>query len=179
VPRNLELKCRIASVADAGERARLLGATPQGVLIQEDTYFPVPHGRMKLREFGDGASELIAYERPNQEGERWSTYRKVDVSGCRDLKAALCEGIGVSRIVKKKRRLFLIPGARIHLDEVENLGNFLEFEVTLPGMEEAGALMKKLMDGFGVRAEDGIAGSYADMRPIQLGPATNDQIECK
>ncbi len=35
-------------------------------------------------------------------------------------------------VVSKRRRLFLWEGVRIHLDEVEDLGNFVEFEAVLP-----------------------------------------------
>lgn len=34
-------------------------------------------------------------------------------------------------IVKKKRKLYLYNNTRVHLDEVENLGKFLELETLL------------------------------------------------
>lgn len=163
MPRNLELKCRIPLVADACERARQFGATPQGILTQVDTYFCVSHGRMKLRQFDTGVSELIAYDRANKEGERWSKYRKIDVSTQDGFKEALSEALGIRCVVRKKRHLFLIDGARIHIDEVEGLGSFLEFEVTVEDPVRAGELMHQLMDVFGVNSADGIAGSYSDL----------------
>jgi len=163
VPRNLELKCRIASKAIGCETARALGAQPQGVLVQEDTYFVVPHGRLKLREHHPGAAELIAYDRPDQKGDRWSSYQKIDVTASPGLKAALAHSLGVACVVRKERHLFLAPHARIHIDEVAGLGVFLEFEVTNEDRAAAERIMAELRKGFGLEGEEGIGGSYADL----------------
>ena len=163
MPRNLELKCRIASRAIACETARALGAQPQGVLVQEDTYFIVPHGRLKLREHHPGAAELVVYDRPHQTGDRWSNYERIDVSGTTGLKDALSHALGVACVVRKKRHLFLTSHARIHIDEVEGLGTFLEFEVTEEDRVIAEQTMTKLRKTFGLEGEEGIAGSYSDL----------------
>jgi hypothetical protein len=46
--RNIELKARCPNLAAARAAALRVGATPVGVLEQLDTYFRVPHGRLKL-----------------------------------------------------------------------------------------------------------------------------------
>lgn len=163
MPRNLEFKCRIVNVAKACEYAQIAGAKPRGILVQEDTYFVVPHGRMKLRQFDNGAGELIVYHRPAESGERWSTYRKIDVTGCPGLKEALSDSLGIACVVNKRRHLFLTPDARIHVDEVEGLGTFVEFEVTNEDVPVAERIMMGLREVFGLAEGDGIAGSYADM----------------
>lgn len=145
------------------EQAHVIHAEPRGLLIQEDTYFQVPHGRLKLREFPDGSSELIAYERPNQQGQRWSNYRRITITTATDLKHALADTLGVACVVKKKRHLFLMPGARIHIDQVEGLGSFLEFEVTTEDASLAPHLMSQLRESFNVADVETIAGSYADL----------------
>lgn len=143
--------------------ARSLGAESHGILAQEDTYFHVSHGRLKLRIHDSGPAELIAYERPDRSGDRWSNYRRVDVSAVPDLKEALTSALGVACVVRKRRHLFLLPDARIHLDEVETLGAFLEFEVTNEDRAVAEQVMAGLRRGFGLEKEEGIAGSYSDM----------------
>ena len=163
MPRNLELKCRIASRAIACECAHALGARPHGVLVQEDTYFVVPHGRMKLREQHPGAAELIVYERPDQKGDRWSDYQRIDVTAYAGLKEALSQALGVACVVRKERHLFLISDARIHIDEVERLGTFLEFEVTNEDPVIAERTMTQLRKSFGLEGEEGIGCSYADL----------------
>jgi adenylate cyclase class IV len=48
--RNVELKARDPDPRRSLAACEALGAEPQGVLFQRDTYFPAPHGRLKLRE---------------------------------------------------------------------------------------------------------------------------------
>ena len=68
--------------------------------------------------------------------------------------------------VVKTRRLFMVGQTRVHFDNVENLGYFMELEVVLSegeseayGAEIADVLMAKL----GVRKSDLISGAYIDM----------------
>ena len=67
-------------------------------------------------------------------------------------------------IVKKKRRLFLYKNARIHLDTVEQLGNFIEFEVVVTqGKKQARKIFQELVEAFGIKDSQTIEGSYSDM----------------
>jgi adenylate cyclase class IV len=56
-------------------------------------------------------------------------------------------------------------GVRIHLDEVEGLGEFLEFEAPVEASGEAGAreLVERLRAAFRIGAGDLVAGSYVDL----------------
>jgi adenylate cyclase class IV len=163
MPQNLELKCRISSIAVVCETAQALGAAPQGILTQEDTYLVVPHGRMKLRREGTGPLELIVYQRPDRAGDRWSSYQRFSLSHAPGLAEALVRALGVLCVVRKRRHLFLVPDARIHVDEVDHLGTFLEFEVTSEYPAVAERVMAGLRRGFGLEGEGGIPGSYADL----------------
>jgi adenylate cyclase class IV len=68
--------------------------------------------------------------------------------------------------VRKRRTLFLAGRTRIHLDRVEELGDFLELEVVLDesepaegGVEEA----HRLMDALGIDLSRLVAGAYVDL----------------
>src|SRR5262245_10720332 len=108
-PRNLELKVRCSEAGLVDVRQRLLASeTPLAALRQIDTYFAVPHGRLKLREIagpGDGerAAEMIGYTRPDLTGARWSSYERVplDPTDAPALIRALTATIGPRAVVTK------------------------------------------------------------------------------
>jgi predicted adenylyl cyclase CyaB len=126
--RNVELKAVDADPARSLAACRALGARDEGVLRQRDTYYVVPHGRLKLREEEPGAAHLIQYERAARPEQRESRYRIVEVADAATAHAMLEAALGVECVVAKRRRLFLWHNVRIHLDEVEQLGCFVELE---------------------------------------------------
>src|SRR5262245_463847 len=125
--RNVEIKARDADPAGTLERALSLGATDEGVLAQRDTYFGRARGRLKLREEPEGAT-LIAYARPDENEARTSAYRLAEVSDPQALREALDAALGTRVVVDKRRHLLLYEHVRIHLDDVEGLGAFVELE---------------------------------------------------
>jgi len=164
--RNVELKARDPDPRRSLAACEALGAKPQGVLLQRDTYFYAPGGRLKLREEEGAVPHLIAYERPDLEGQRESRYRIVAVEQAEELKAALRSVLGVKVVVTKERRLFLWEEVRIHLDHVDGLGEFIEFEAVAPAESDLSyeevqvAALRKL---FEVDEADVIGGSYCDL----------------
>jgi homotetrameric cytidine deaminase len=163
--RNVELKAHDPDPERTLERALAAGAEERALLRQRDTYFAVPHGRLKLREEEPGGATLIAYERPDAASERVSDYRLVPVTEPAALRAALEAANGVSAVVVKLRRLLMWETVRIHLDEVRGLGSFLELEaVAEPGSDLSReraqvAELRLLLD---IRDESLREGSYAD-----------------
>jgi predicted adenylyl cyclase CyaB len=136
------------------------------VLEQEDTFFSVPEGRLKLRVFPDGKGELIAYRRPDAVGPKTSEYFVYRTAHPEILSALLDRSLGVRGVVRKRRLLYLAGPTRIHLDEVEGLGAFLELEVVLAdGQPEAEgeAIARRLLSDLGVRDEDRVAAAYIDL----------------
>ncbi|MEJ2144810.1 MAG: class IV adenylate cyclase, partial [Acidobacteriota bacterium] len=74
--------------------------------------------------------------------------------------------LGVIGRVRKRRRLYLAGNTRIHLDEVEGLGSFLELEVVLSGSQtvaEGEAVAQSLMRELGIPESDLIQGAYVDL----------------
>ena len=164
MPKNLELKSAYDSLAKAKRIARAMGAVHKGTLRQVDTYFNVRSGRLKLREIDGGEFELIYYKRANRKTSRYSDYRIVPLTeprAARDLFRLL---FGISVVVRKKRTLFLYQNARIHIDSVERLGTFIEFEVVVNrGRKQARALMQFLRKEFRIHPISLVGGSYSDM----------------
>jgi adenylate cyclase class 2 len=143
-----------------------LGAEARGLLVQRDTYFEVLSGRLKLREEGDAAPHLISYQRADESDQRESRYRIVEVEQAEELIAALGSNLGVKVVVEKKRQLFLWQGVRIHLDLVEALGSFIEFEAIVAADSDLSREQRKveaLRGEFGLADADLVAASYSDL----------------
>jgi len=163
--RNVELKARDPDPEATLARALRAGATDHGVIRQRDTYFAVPQGRLKLREEEPGGARLISYRRPDAADERVSDYRLVPVADPDGLRAALAETCGVRVEVVKRRRLLLWETVRIHLDEVEGLGSFLELEAVAEpdsDLSSERARVAHLRAALDIADAALQAGSYAD-----------------
>jgi predicted adenylyl cyclase CyaB len=135
-------------------------------LAQTDTFFRCEHGLLKLREFADGSGELIYYERPRQVGPKTSDYQVLPMRDPDRLRKVLSRALAVRKVVRKRRTVFHVGRTRVHFDEVEGLGRFIELEVVLEqgDDETAGATeAHRLMAGLGIDEADLVEGAYVDM----------------
>jgi homotetrameric cytidine deaminase len=164
--RNVELKARDPDPARTLALALEAGAEDLGEIAQRDTYFSGARERLKLREQEPGASELIAYGRPNETQARVSEYRRVPVSDAGALREALDASLGTVVVVDKRRRLLLWEGVRIHLDDVDGLGSFLELEAVAPegsDLSAERAKVERLRGELGVDDGNLVATGYSDL----------------
>ena len=164
MPVNLELKARIHSSSRVFRTLKEMGSESEK-LVQTDTYFRVMKGRLKLRECVGGKTELIYYTRNERGGHRWSNYRILPVADSQRTKGFLSEVFGVSKVVRKTRRVYYYKGeARIHIDKVRGMGMFIEFEVFCRGnRKKAVVLYNYLIKRFEIKKKDLIRSSYADL----------------
>jgi homotetrameric cytidine deaminase len=163
--RNVELKATDPDPERSLQIALDLGAEDRGVLVQRDTYFRVPEGRLKLREESPGGAVLIQYARDDRAEARESRYRITPVEDPEALKTSLAEALGTLAVVEKERRLLLWEGVRIHLDTVEGLGSFLELEGVAPeGSDLSGERdrVAQLSEALGLDDSRILADSYSD-----------------
>jgi predicted adenylyl cyclase CyaB len=169
MPRNVEIKARLAGARALDElaaRAVALGAEGPREIVQDDTFFPCASGRLKLRAFATGGGELIFYRRPDASGPKESFYVLAPVDDCDSLRQALTLAYGQAGRVRKRRRLYLAGRTRVHLDEVEGLGAFLELEVVLRDDEATAAgeaEARTLMAALGVTPAQLVEGAYVDL----------------
>jgi adenylate cyclase, class 2 len=163
LPSNLELKARWISPETAVEKAKSIGASFVKTMKQTDTYYNINNCKLKLREIAGEKSELIYYDRQGE--EKWqSDYLIAEIMDSRNHKKILEMLFDVLVIVKKKRTLYLLDNARIHIDEVEGLGSFIEFEVVIGESEEqASSLLSKLKDHFVIQKDSVFKKSYSDL----------------
>jgi homotetrameric cytidine deaminase len=164
--RNIELKARDPQPDRTLELALALGAEDRGEILQTDTYFTRARGRLKLREQQPGEAELIQYRRADAPGARESEYRRVPVADAPALRAALDAALGTLVVVEKRRRLLLHVDVRIHLDEVEGLGNFIELEAVAAPESDLVAehdKVSRLRAELGVGEDSLVPRSYSDL----------------
>lgn len=166
MPRNVEIKARLHKVEEQRARAALLSESDPRVIVQEDIFFNVPQGRLKLRFLSPMRGELIYYQRANHPGPQISTYELVETGCPHQLKAVLEAAYGIRSTVRKTRQLYTVGRTRIHIDHVESLGDFLEVEVVLAESEEASVGEQEaygLMQQLGINATQLIEGAYVDL----------------
>jgi predicted adenylyl cyclase CyaB len=164
--RNIEIKARIESAdAWAAKVAALAGDGPIDI-AQDDTFFRCDKARLKLRAFSDGSGELIFYRRSDEYGPKESFYLRSPTPSPDSLRECLTSAYGQVGRVRKHRRLFLVGRTRVHLDEVENLGDFLELEVVLADDEPAEAGVREareLMEKMDIEPQQLINEAYVDL----------------
>ena len=163
MPSNLELKAIVESPQRLNQILKRK-VRRRGLLIQTDTYFAVRNGRLKIREFGSGEAELIYYMRQEERGNRWSNYEVIPLMDGSRLKSILSKLFKIRVVIKKRRRLYLYKNARIHIDDVEGLGRFIEFEVIVnAGKRQAREVYSELRKLFRIEEASLIKYSYADL----------------
>jgi len=166
MPSNIEIKARIADLPRTQALVAALSDGPPQTLQQRDTFFCCVNGRLKLRELGAGASELIFYDRANVTAAKQSDYEIAAVADTEGLKQVLRRALEVMQVVEKTRLLYLVGQTRVHLDSVVGLGDFLELEVVLrpdQSPAEGQIIAADLMRRLGIHDSDLIATAYADM----------------
>jgi predicted adenylyl cyclase CyaB len=166
VARNVEVKARLADLDAARAVAARLGATCAWTDVQVDRYYELDGARrLKLRTCGRGPAELIRYDRPEATGVRTSEY---EVSPVRDAAAEACLVPKMPPLVtvRKRRELWQLDNVRIHLDDVDGLGTFLELEAVVDAAHDEVACERSvrcLLDALGLRETDCLRASYSDL----------------
>jgi predicted adenylyl cyclase CyaB len=166
VPRNVEVKVPLPDPSRVRAAALALGARSRGVEVQTDRYYELDGGRrVKLRTRASGAAELIHYDRPETAGVRVSDY---EVTPVRDVAARAClvpkdEPVAV---VRKRREVLLLENVRIHLDDVDGLGTFLELEAVVDAEHDDATCRRQVAELLGaleLAAAEPLRASYGEL----------------
>lgn len=173
MPKNVEIKARLQD--RKGVEVLVSARADHGpeLIVQEDVFFRCEAGRLKLRTFSDHLGELIFYRRLDSEGPTESEFHKAPTSDPAAMTQALAAALGTLGVVRKRRTLYLVGQTRVHLDDVEGLGDWLELEVVLEDGQSAGdgaAVARELMCAIGVREADLEARAYIDLLTAKVRP---------
>ncbi len=164
--KNVEIKAKARDFQHQHKLAEALSDSSPQVFYQEDTFFNCSAGRLKLRASPVGIGKLIYYNRQDCIEPTESNYVRSVTNDPASLMEALSNALGVFAVVRKKRTVYLAGQTRIHLDEVEGLGCFVEIEVVLRAGEapERGAEVAcDLMAKLGIQTEDLLKTAYVDL----------------
>lgn len=181
---NIELKMRYSDLREAHRIAQGIGASLRFVQCQRDTYYNSRNGRFKLRQVWRLDSqptkespreatprpadrgELIWYRRDDEVRPRPSDYAVIRISSNEELPTMLRDALGVTAVVSKQRTVYIHDNVRIHLDDVAELGTFLEFEAIVDETcdeTSARAKIERLRAVFEITEEAILGLSYADL----------------
>ena len=163
--KNLEFKANCDSLDALRRHLVDLRAEHRRTMKQLDTYFNVPQGRLKLREIDTNEAQLIYYERSDLAKSRYSNYQICDIPEPAAFKQIATMAWGVKGIVEKQRELWMFGDTRIHLDEITDLGQFVELETVIRNQTEAEAHAEHQLvkDTLGIKEEELISVSYSDL----------------
>lgn len=143
-----------------------LNAKYEGVLKQRDVYFNISPGRLKLRSINNSVHQLIYYKRSNRASAKFSNYYISEITHPNQVEKILSEIYGVKATVSKNRKLYFWENVRIHLDTVNKLGKFIEFEIVCGSKlqeKESAEKMRYLKNIFSIEKKSVLSSSYSDM----------------
>jgi len=162
MPLNLELKIQLDSYDSALNVLKKLHAEFVKDINQKDVYYSTQGCLLKLRIEDEGES-LIKYNRDEVNPDRFSDYDVIYLksSGSEKVFNSI---FTVEAVVIKKRFLYLYNNTRIHLDTVQGLGTFMEFEtLVINGMDDAKERFNFLIKKFEIDTAKQIKCSYRDL----------------
>ena len=165
--KNIEIKAILREPAAVEKRIKqFTGNDISAVLHQTDTFYRSPFGRIKIRGINNNSTELIFYNRTNSAEVRKCRYYRFKLYFPKITKGLFKTFFGTRGKVEKERRLYFYGNTRIHIDRVNNLGSFIEFEYVVDEIhqEEKGyEVVNELMNNLGIKDEDVLSVSYIDM----------------
>lgn len=148
----IEIKLRLADPAAMREQLSVVGASPLGAVLENNTYFDAPDARLRRSDCGlrirtmrpvggtvkskTGPSHaaplraVLTYKGPRRDGELKVRTEEEMTIGSPDTAQAILAALDYYPTLsfQKRRESFRLGEARIELDELPALGFFLEIE---------------------------------------------------
>lgn len=173
--KNLELKAKLifdkSKISPESDDVILSKIVYTDKLIQRDTYYSTATGRLKIREetniMNKTRAYAILYERPDTKEDKYSDYIFYQIDNIELFLKVFGGALKREVVVNKTRELYMYENARIHFDNVDNLGSFVEIEVVIDfnGNEQRDPhiIMKELVKVLDIKDEDRITCGYREL----------------
>lgn len=180
----VELKLRLSDVLSAEHMLTKAGAEPLNSETQSDTYYDHPCRsfqetdeavRIRCRTIHSGAEHApayplveLTYKGPKVDAQtKTRTEYSTGVENMEEIgKILFSTGFKEVATVVKKRKFFRMDDIVISLDDVVNVGSFIEFESMATGMDEMKRTRAKVLSvvtELGFSPEDSIRESYLEL----------------
>lgn len=176
----VEIKLPIKNKEEVSAKLQEMGFVKADLICEEDVYFDNASGQIrkqgealrvrKVQNLLTGKSQaVITYK--GKKIDPVSMTRKELETGVSDgeICAGIFEALGFYKVppaVIKKRQEYVLRRITACMDQVENLGNFLELEVVIPEKEdrkEALQQIEEILHKLGYTLKDTIRNSYLSM----------------
>lgn len=89
--RNVEIKARITDIEYICKTANSLSGGPPTIIKQDDTFYRVNDGRLKMRFYADSSATLVRYSRDDRGGPKLCDYELLQFSASESEKAKLLD----------------------------------------------------------------------------------------
>ena len=175
--RNVEIKARVAQPSRLLDAVLDIADRGPTVFAQDDTFFACPNGRLKLRMFSPTEGQLIFYRRDDLAGPKLSEYVMATTAEPDALRGTLTLAYGAVGRVRKTRTLCFVGTTRIHLDDVDDLGHFVEIEVALTPEQtvtDGETIAEDLMRRLSIGPKHLVHRAYVDLLADRPGHVDDD-----
>ncbi len=169
----IEVKARVDDARKMERAIIAMGATPIGIQDQADTYYNAPHRNFEktdeaLRIRVEGGDAFLTYK-----GPKMDTVSKTRQEFQTEIKEPETMGNILSSLgflpvatVTKRRKNYRLGDFFISLDEVRDLGSFIEIEIPVKSSknyEEKVESILKIIEKLGISRTSTIRESYLEM----------------
>lgn len=169
----IEVKARVDDARKMERAIISMGATPIGIQDQADTYYNAPHRNFEttdeaLRIRVEDGEAVLTYKGPKMDTvsktrQEFQTVIK-DTETMGNILSSL--GFFLVATVTKRRKNYRLGDFFISLDEVRNLGSFIEIEIPVKNSrnyEEKVESILKIIEKLGINRTATIRESYLEM----------------
>lgn len=168
----VEVKVR-AQHADVKKRLDELDAEHVVDKTQVDTYFSAPHRDFArtdeaLRVRKENGEAYVTYKGPKMDDKMKTREEHETTVGSAEEARAVFESLGFEEFgtVEKERKVYELDGAKVTLDDVNGLGEFVEIELEADGDAEIDGSRAAILDTLerlGLDSNDSVRDSYLEL----------------
>uniref|UniRef100_A0A1I7XUI8 CYTH domain-containing protein n=1 Tax=Heterorhabditis bacteriophora TaxID=37862 RepID=A0A1I7XUI8_HETBA len=171
------LKARVDNMEAAENSIFDLTESLGSCFLQEDVYFNVPTGNLKLRIMHPNrCGQLIFNSLSKQSGHKLSESQVTEVEDVYSIRATLGAALGERGAITKKRRVFVMDDVRIYLDDVDQIGQFIDIAVNLSSSdpEQCYKRATSIRTRLNIREDSIVPTAYLDLLMENLSFSEDD-----